>query len=43
MIAANVDRLAIITSVASPPFRAGAVDRFLLAARARAASTRCWS
>src|SRR5262249_34408583 len=30
--AANVDRLAIGTSVATPPFRSGAVDRFLLAA-----------
>ena len=34
VIAANADRLAIVTSVASPPFRAGAVDRFLLSARA---------
>jgi ribosome biogenesis GTPase len=32
VIAANVDRLAIVTSVASPPFRSGAVDRLLLAA-----------
>ena len=34
VIAANVDRLAIVTSVASPPFRSGAVDRFMLAAHA---------
>ena len=34
VIAANVDRLAIVTSVADPPFRSGAVDRFMLAAAA---------
>ena len=34
VIAANVDRVAIVMSVADPPFRSGAVDRFMLAAAA---------
>ena len=34
VVAANVDRLAIVVAVRDPPFRPGAVDRFLLAARA---------
>jgi ribosome biogenesis GTPase len=34
VVAANVDRLAIVASVAEPPFRAGLVDRFMLAAHA---------
>jgi len=32
VIAANMDRVAIVVAVEQPPFRAGAVDRFLLAA-----------
>jgi ribosome biogenesis GTPase len=34
VIAANMDRLAIVVSVVEPPFRAGLVDRFQLAAYA---------
>jgi ribosome biogenesis GTPase len=34
VVAANVDRLAIVTAVAEPPFRSGLVDRFVLAAYA---------
>jgi ribosome biogenesis GTPase len=34
VVAANVDRVAIVCSVAEPPFRAGLVDRFMLAAHA---------
>ena len=34
VIAANVDRLAIVMSLIDPPFRSGAVDRFMLAAAA---------
>ncbi len=36
VIAANVDRVAIVVAIADPPFRSGVVDRFLLAARAGA-------
>jgi ribosome biogenesis GTPase len=34
VLAANVDRVAICTAVRDPPFRSGAVDRFMLAAAA---------
>jgi len=34
VLAANVDQVAIVMSVADPPFRSGAVDRFMLAAAA---------
>jgi ribosome biogenesis GTPase len=34
VIAANIDRLAIVVAAREPPFRSGAVDRFLLAAYA---------
>jgi ribosome biogenesis GTPase len=34
VVVANIDRLAIVVAVRDPPFRSGAVDRFLLAARA---------
>jgi ribosome biogenesis GTPase len=34
VVAANVDQLAIVASVAEPPFRSGLVDRFMLAAHA---------
>jgi ribosome biogenesis GTPase len=32
VVAANVDRVAIVAAVAEPPFRSGLVDRFMLAA-----------
>lgn len=32
VVVANVDRLAIVASLAEPPFRSGLVDRFMLAA-----------
>ena len=32
VIAANMDRVAIVVAIGAPPFRAGAVDRFMLAA-----------
>jgi ribosome biogenesis GTPase len=34
VIAANMDQVAIVAAVEAPPFRAGAVDRFMLAAAA---------
>jgi ribosome biogenesis GTPase len=34
VVAANVDRVAIVASVVEPPFRSGLVDRFMLAAHA---------
>jgi ribosome biogenesis GTPase / thiamine phosphate phosphatase len=34
VIAANMDRVAIVAAAVTPPFRAGAVDRFMLAAAA---------
>ena len=35
VVAANIDRLVIVASLADPPFRAGLVDRLLVAAAAR--------
>jgi ribosome biogenesis GTPase len=32
VIAANIDRLVVVAAIADPPFRAGLVDRFLVAA-----------